>query len=66
LLNAIDLPELITSTQQEYVERAIGLATGPEKLAAIKTQVVAKPADKTAVQHAIVHALSRTIIRSYV
>lgn len=36
LLNAIELPELITSTRQEYVERAIELATNPEKLAAIK------------------------------
>ena len=36
LLNAIKLPELITSTQQEYVEVAIELATNPEKLTTIK------------------------------
>ena len=32
LLNAIDLPELITSTRQEYFELAIALATNPENL----------------------------------
>ena len=36
LLNAIGLPELITSTTQEYETLAIELATNPEKLAAIK------------------------------
>jgi predicted O-linked N-acetylglucosamine transferase (SPINDLY family) len=36
LLNAIELPELITSTRQEYAELAIELAKNPEKLAAIK------------------------------
>ena len=36
LLNAIGLPELITSTTQEYETLATELATNPEKLAAIK------------------------------
>ena len=39
LLNAIGLPELITSTRQEYAELAIELATKPEKLAAIKNKL---------------------------
>jgi len=51
LLNAIDLPELITSTRQEYFELAITLATGPEKLAAIKHRLsqnrLVKPLFKT-------------------
>jgi predicted O-linked N-acetylglucosamine transferase (SPINDLY family) len=36
LLNAIELPELITTTQKQYEARAIELATNPEKLKAIK------------------------------
>ena len=51
LLNAIDLPELITSTRQEYFELAIALATNPGKLAAIKHRLsqnrLAKPLFKT-------------------
>ena len=51
LLNAIGLPELITSTRQEYFELAIALATDPEKLAAIKHRLsqnrLAKPLFKT-------------------
>jgi protein O-GlcNAc transferase len=39
LLNAIGLPELITSTRQEYEDLAIELATNPEKLAAIKRKL---------------------------
>ena len=39
LLNGIRLPELITSTQQEYAAVAIELATNPEKLAAIKRKL---------------------------
>ena len=39
LLNAIGLPELITSTPQAYEALAIELATNPEKLAAIKRKV---------------------------
>ena len=40
LLNAIGLPELITSTRQEYADLAIELATNPEKLAAIKHRLL--------------------------
>ena len=36
LLNAIRLPELITTTPEAYEQMAIDLATHPEKLAAIK------------------------------
>jgi len=36
LLNAIELPELIATTQEQYEAKAIELATNPEKLKAIK------------------------------
>jgi len=39
LLNAIGLPELITSTQEEYESLAIGLAKNPQKLADIKLKL---------------------------
>jgi len=39
LLNAIHLPELITSTQDEYEALAIELATHPEKLKNIKAKL---------------------------
>ena len=39
LLNAIGLPELITSTPQEYETAAIDLATDPAKLADIKRKL---------------------------
>ena len=39
LLRAIDLPELITSTQEEYEALAIELATQPERLAAIRQKL---------------------------
>jgi predicted O-linked N-acetylglucosamine transferase (SPINDLY family) len=39
LLNAIRLPELITTTLDAYEEMAIDLATHPEKLAAIKRKL---------------------------
>jgi predicted O-linked N-acetylglucosamine transferase (SPINDLY family) len=39
LLNAIDLPELITNTQEAYEVLAIELATNPQKLAAIKLKL---------------------------
>jgi protein O-GlcNAc transferase len=39
LLNAVGLPELITSTPQAYEALAIELATNPEKLAAIKRKL---------------------------
>lgn len=39
LLNAIQLPELITSTQEEYEALAVELATNPDKLAAIRRKL---------------------------
>ena len=39
LLNAIQLPELITTTQKEYEALAIELATNPEKLTAIRQKL---------------------------
>jgi predicted O-linked N-acetylglucosamine transferase (SPINDLY family) len=39
LLNAIRLPELITTTLEAYEQMAINLATHPEKLAAIKRKL---------------------------
>jgi len=39
LLNAIELPELITTTQEEYEAIAIELATNPVKLKAIKDKL---------------------------
>ena len=39
LLNAIGLPELITTTSEAYEQMAIDLATHPEKLAAIKRKL---------------------------
>ena len=39
LLTAIDVPELIASTRQDYENQAIELATNPRKLAAIKDKL---------------------------
>ena len=39
LLNAIELPELITTTQEQYEAKAIELATNPAKLRAIKDKL---------------------------
>jgi predicted O-linked N-acetylglucosamine transferase (SPINDLY family) len=39
LLNAVHLPELITSSKDEYEALAIELATDPEKLAGIKLKL---------------------------
>lgn len=39
LLNAIELPELITTSQQQYESTAIELATNPEKLKAISDKL---------------------------
>ncbi len=39
LLTAIDVPELITSTQQQYEQLAIELASSPQRLAAIRTRI---------------------------
>jgi predicted O-linked N-acetylglucosamine transferase (SPINDLY family) len=39
LLNAIELPELIARTQEQYEAKAIELGTNPEKLRAIKNKL---------------------------
>ena len=39
MLNAMDLPELITKTQEEYETRAIELATDPLRLTEIKKKL---------------------------
>jgi len=39
LLNAIDLPELITNTREEYETLAVKLAMHPKKLQAIKDRL---------------------------
>jgi predicted O-linked N-acetylglucosamine transferase (SPINDLY family) len=39
LLNAIGVPELITSTQQQYEQLAIELTSNPQRLAAIRTRI---------------------------
>jgi predicted O-linked N-acetylglucosamine transferase (SPINDLY family) len=39
LLHAIDVPELITPTMQDYERRAIDLAAQPEQLAAIRRKL---------------------------
>jgi predicted O-linked N-acetylglucosamine transferase (SPINDLY family) len=39
LLNAIDLPELVTGTQEEYERRAIELATDPALSGALKSKL---------------------------
>ena len=39
LLTAIDLPELITKTQEEYEALAVELATNPERLRAIRQKL---------------------------
>ena len=42
LLNAVDLPELITTSQEQYEARAIELATNREKLMTIKEKLASK------------------------
>ncbi|MBT8525364.1 tetratricopeptide repeat protein [Polynucleobacter paneuropaeus] len=42
LLNAIGLPELVTTTEQEYEELAIQLASNPQKLLDIKNKLAEK------------------------
>jgi predicted O-linked N-acetylglucosamine transferase (SPINDLY family) len=39
LLNALELPELITYTQEEYETRAIALATNPYMLEEVRTKL---------------------------
>jgi predicted O-linked N-acetylglucosamine transferase (SPINDLY family) len=40
LLKAVDLPELITSTKEDYEKVALDLATSPQKLKSIKTKLI--------------------------
>ena len=40
VINAVNLPELITTTQDQYESLAIELATNPEKLKTIKDKLV--------------------------
>jgi len=40
VINAVNLPELITATKEEYESLAIELATNPEKLKIIKDKLV--------------------------
>ena len=40
VMNAVNLPELITTTQEQYESLAIELATNPEKLKIIKDKLV--------------------------
>ena len=44
LLNAVDLPEMITGTRADFEARAVELATNPDKLAAIRNKLAAKRA----------------------
>ncbi len=39
ILKALDVPELITDSLQDYEDRAVELATHPEKLSAIKAKI---------------------------
>jgi protein O-GlcNAc transferase len=39
LLTAIGVPELITSTQQQYEQLAIELTSNPQRLAGIRTRI---------------------------
>ena len=41
LLNAVGLPELVTTTEQDYEELVLRLATNPTKLAAVKETLAA-------------------------
>ena len=40
VMNSINLPELITTTQEQYESLAIELATNPEKLKIIKDKLI--------------------------
>ena len=40
LLTALEIPELITTSENEYEAQALSLATNPEKLASIKKRIV--------------------------
>jgi predicted O-linked N-acetylglucosamine transferase (SPINDLY family) len=53
VLTALDMPELITSNQEEYEQRAIALAHAPAELAALKKKV------ETQRQHAPLYDTAR-------
>ena len=46
LLSAIDMPELITETEQEYESLILDLATNPKRLGAIKLKLAANRLSK--------------------
>ena len=46
LLSAIEMPELITETEQEYESLILDLATNPERLGAIKLKLAANRLSK--------------------
>ena len=46
LLSAIDMPELITDTEQDYEALILDLATNPERLGAIKQKLAANRLSK--------------------
>ena len=46
LLSAIDMPELITDTEQDYEALILDLATNPERLGAIKLKLAANRLSK--------------------
>ena len=46
LLASVGLPELITTTEREYEELALKLATNPERLAAIKRKLACNRSSK--------------------
>lgn len=45
LLNAVGLPELVTTTRRDFETLAIELATNPQKLAAVRTKLAANRAN---------------------
>ncbi len=59
LLNAVGLPELITTTMSAYEQMAIDLATHPEKLAALKSKLAAKSPHHAAIRYQTVHETYR-------
>ena len=40
LLNSVNLPEMITTSEEQYISTAIDLATNPEKLKIIKDKLI--------------------------
>ena len=60
LLNAVGLPELITTTRDAYEALAIELATNPAKLASIKQKLSDNRLNDAAVRHRAVHQAYRS------